>query len=75
MRIFSKVRKVQIFKMLYFRIKTAQIFGPSLLFRKKRILSDLSGYIKFIYGDYRAVKVSLPIDPFKGHEHNCHLLA
>ena len=56
MRIFSKVRKVQIFKMLYFRIKTAQIFGPSLLFRKKRILSDLSGYIKFMV--ITAVKVS-----------------
>ena len=51
MRIFSKVRKVQNFKMLDFRIKTAQIFGPSLLFSKKRILSDLSGCIKFIYGD------------------------
>ena len=64
MRIFSKVRKVQIFKLLDFRIKTAQIFGPSLLFRKKRILSDLSGCIKYIFMVIRAVKVSLPIDRF-----------
>lgn len=37
MRIFSKVRKVQIFKMLDFRIKTAQIFDPYsyLTFQKK----------------------------------------